>query len=70
MPEFKKVKFSIILDSPEDTEIFIQGLVLAKQNNNSHYWEEILEVCNNAMTDYREAVLNEQLEARREAGMP
>ena len=61
---FKPRTFKITIETPEEGEEFLRGLVLASQNNNSPYFQDLLDAVNTVLQPYREAKLKEELAAR------
>ena len=61
---FKPRTFKIVIETPEEGEEFLRGLVLASQNNNSPYFQDLLDAVNTVLQPYREAKLKEELAAR------
>jgi hypothetical protein len=59
MAKFKARKISIILDDPDDCQEFMNGLILAKQNNNSAYFPQLIEGVNAVMEPYLAQVREE-----------
>jgi len=59
MATFKARKLSIILDDPEEAQIFLNGLILAKQNNSSSYFPQLIEGVNAVMEPYYKQVQSE-----------
>jgi hypothetical protein len=64
MATLKKRKISIILDDPDEIENFFRGLIIARQNNSSPYFTELIDGVNAVMEPYRMEVIAEQQEAR------
>ena len=60
MPTFKARTFKITIDDPEEAQLFINGLVLAKQNNSSPYFPQLLEAMNVVMEPYWQALMKEK----------
>jgi len=56
MATFKARKISIILDDPDEIQVFLNGLILAKQNNNSGYFPQLIEGVNAVMEPYHKAL--------------
>jgi hypothetical protein len=52
MAKFKARKISITLDDPEECQVFLNGLILAKQNNNSGYFPQLIESVNAVLDPY------------------
>jgi hypothetical protein len=61
---FKPKKVAIILDDPEGAEEFIRGLIIARQNNNSEYFVDLIDMVNEVMQPWRSAKLASELRAR------
>jgi len=59
MAKFKARKISIIIDDPDEAQVFINGLILAKQNNNSGYFPQLIDGVNACLEPYRQAVADE-----------
>ena len=59
MAKFKARKISIILDDPDECQVFMNGLILAKQNNNSLYFPQLIDGVNAVMEPYLAAVQDE-----------
>ena len=59
MAKFKARKISIILDDPDEAQIVLNGLILAKQNNNSLYFPQLINGVNAVMEPYYEALRDE-----------
>ena len=66
----KAVKVSIILDDPDEAEHFLRGLIVARSNNSSELFVELIDGVNGALVQHREEALLEQIEKRKAAGMP
>jgi len=60
MPTFKPRTFKITIDDPEEAQLFINGLVLAKQNNSSPYFPQLIEAMNVVMEPYWRALADEK----------
>ena len=60
MPEFKGGTLKIKLDDPEEADIFLAGLILARQNNNSEYFPMLIDGVNALMQPYRKELIEEQ----------
>jgi uncharacterized Zn finger protein (UPF0148 family) len=58
--DFKKAKISIIIDDPETAEHFLQGLIIARSNNSSQYFEELIDGVNAVLQPYRLKRIQEQ----------
>jgi hypothetical protein len=62
--KFRPAKFSVTIDDPEEGEVFLRGLVLASQNNNSEYFADLIDAVNAILQPWREARLQGQLAER------
>jgi hypothetical protein len=60
MAEFKGGTLKIKLDDAEETQEFLAGLILARQNNNSEYFPQLIDGCNALLQPYRQAEIEEQ----------
>jgi hypothetical protein len=69
MAVFKPKKFSIIIDDPDEAENFLRGLIIARSNNSSPLFVEIIDAVNDILLKHRQATLEEAMEARKAAGM-
>jgi len=67
--QFKPRKFSITIDDPDEAENFLRGLIVAKSNNSSPLFEDLINAVNGIMEDYRAGVMKETMAAREAAGM-
>jgi hypothetical protein len=54
--EFKARKISITIDDPDDAQEFLNGLILAKQNNNSAYFPQLIAGVNAVLEPYHKAL--------------
>lgn len=61
---FKAKKFRITIDEPEKAEEFLRGLILARQNNNSEYFVDLIDAVNSILEPWRAHKLHEELRAR------
>jgi len=62
--KFKPKRFSIEIDEPEAAEEFLRGLILARQNNNSEYFPDLIDCVNEILQPWRAAKLQETMRAR------
>lgn len=69
--EFKPRKIFITIDNPEEAENFLRGLIVARSNNSSEYFVQLIDGVNMIMEPYRMAVIKEGQESvpRRKAGV-
>lgn len=67
--KFRPKKFAITIDDAEDAEEFLRGLIVARSNNSSEYFVEMIEAVNSILEPYRAARLKEELADRASAGM-
>jgi len=59
-PTFSKKKLSFIIETPEEGEIFLRGLIIAQSNNSSPLFPQLVEGVNSVLEEYRGAkVLHE-----------
>jgi len=56
--------FRITIEDPEEGEEFLRGLILARQNNNSVYFVDLIDTVNEVLAPWRAAVLAKELRAR------
>jgi hypothetical protein len=68
--EFAPRKFSITIDNPEEAENFLRGLIVARSNNSSEYFVQMIDAVNKIMEDYRGKKMQADMAARKAAGMP
>jgi hypothetical protein len=61
---FRPRTFKITLDDPDNAEIFLRGLILARQNNNSEYFVDLIDAVNAILEPWRAAKLHEETRAR------
>lgn len=62
-------RLSFTVDSPEEAEHFLRGLIVARSNNSSPVFPKLIDGVNSILEKYRAKELAEQMEARRRAGM-
>lgn len=67
--QFKRKVFRITIDDPEEAENFLRGLIVARTNNSSPYFMELIEAVNAVMEPWRRAKMEEEMQARAAAGM-
>jgi hypothetical protein len=68
--KYKRASIRIRIDNPELGEEFLRGLILARQNNNSPLFIELIDGINSVLEPYRAAKLAQEMSARSSAGMP
>lgn len=66
---FKPKKFSITVDDPEEAEEFLKGLIVARSNNSSDYFVDLIDAVNAILEPWRAERLAIDMEARTAAGM-
>lgn len=64
---FKPKKISIIIETAEEGEQFIRGLIIAQSNNSSPLFPTLIEATNGLLQEYRSATIIAQVEARDKA---
>jgi hypothetical protein len=67
--EFKAKKFSLIIDDPEEAENFLRGLIVARSNNSSEYFVDLIDAVNGILQPWRAKQLAEEMHDRAAAGM-
>ena len=67
---FKPATLKVRIESREDAEQFLLGLIVAKTNNSSPIFQDLVDGVNALLEPLRAEQLEEQMAARREAGMP
>lgn len=68
--KFKGFRIGVEIRDPEEAENFLRGLIIAKSNNSSPFFQQLIDGINTGLESHRAAVLEEQMRARAEAGMP
>lgn len=61
---WKPKTFKITIEDPNEAEIFLRGLILARQNNNSEYFVDLIDAVNSVLEPYRAAKQREEVAAR------
>jgi nitrate reductase alpha subunit len=61
--QFKARKMFITIDDPEEAENFLRGLIVARSNNSSDYFVQLIEGVNLIMEPYRRALIEEGVDA-------
>lgn len=67
---YRPARVSIRIEDPEAGEEFLRGLILARQNNNSPLFPELIDGINELLQPWRAARLADTMSSRRAAGMP
>ena len=62
--KFRPARIGIRIEDPEEGEVFLRGCIIARQNNNSPLWEDLIDGVNQLLEPYREAKLLAEVEAR------
>lgn len=63
---FRPKTFRITVEDPDDGEEFLRGLILARQNNNSEYFPDLIDAVNSVLEPWRAARLDEEMAKRGE----
>lgn len=61
---FKPRTFKIEVETPEEGEEFLRGLILARQNNNSEFFVDLIDAVNAILEPWRAHRLAQQMAAR------
>jgi hypothetical protein len=67
---FKPVTLKITIDSREEADQFLLGLITAKSNNSSPLFQDLIDGVNSVLQPLRAEDLSQQMSARKAAGMP
>ncbi len=67
---FKPATLKVRVESREDADQFLLGLIVAKTNNSSHIFQDLIDGVNALLEPSRAEELEEQMQSRRAAGMP
>lgn len=67
--KYRVASVKIRIETPEAGEEFLRGLILARQNNNSQLFVELIEGINSLLEPWRAARLKDEMAARTRAGM-
>jgi len=62
--KFRPASIKVRIEVPDEGEEFLRGLIIARQNNNSPLFEDLIDGVNSLLEPYREAKLLADLEAR------
>jgi hypothetical protein len=54
-PKFTKKKLSFLIETPEEGELFLRGLMIAQANNSSPIFPQLIEGVNSVLEEYRAA---------------
>jgi hypothetical protein len=66
---FKAKKFSITIDDPDAADEFLRGLIVARSNNSSPYFVDLIDAVNSILEPYRAQKLQREMSERAAAGM-
>jgi len=61
---FKRAKVSIRIETPEQGEEFLRGLIIARSNNSSPLFPELIDGINGLLEPYRSAKLRQEMATR------
>lgn len=67
--KYRVASVKIRIETPEVGEEFLRGLILARQNNNSPIFVELIDGINSLLEPWRAARLKDEMDARTRAGM-
>lgn len=67
---FKPASLRIRIETPEEGELFLRGLIVAQSNNSSELFPQLIEGVNAVLQPWRAERLEQDMEARKAAGMP
>ena len=67
MATFKARRMSITIDDPDTAQQFLNGLILAKQNNSSEYFPQLIDGVNAILEPYHKQLSEEH---ERGVGIP
>ncbi len=62
--KWKPRTFKITIEDPDEAEDFLRGLILAKQNNNSQFFPDLIDAVNAILEPWRKAQLLDQVQKR------
>jgi len=62
--KFRPASIKIRIEDPEEGEVFLRGCIIARQNNNSPLFVDLIDGVNSLLEPYREAKLLADLEGR------
>jgi len=63
-PTFKAKKLSFVLETPEEGEQFLRGLMIAAANNSSPLFPQLIEGVNGVLEGYRAAKILREISER------
>lgn len=66
---FRPASVKIRIATPEQGEEFLRGLIVARANNSSSLFVDLIDSINGLLEDYRAARLREEMSVRAAAGM-
>lgn len=69
MAGFKPATLKVTIESQEEAENFLLGLIVAKQNNSCELFPELIDGVNSVLEGAKKQQLEEAMEARRAAGI-
>jgi hypothetical protein len=69
MVGFRPKTFKITIDDPEEGEEFLRGLIVARSNNSSEFFVDLIDAVNSILEPWRTQRLATEMDARAEAGM-
>jgi hypothetical protein len=53
MATFKPRRFYITIETPEEGDHFLRGLIIARQNNSSEYFTDLIDAVNEILEPWR-----------------
>jgi ribosomal protein L37AE/L43A len=62
--KFRPFAVRIRVETPEEGEILLQGCIIARSNNNSPHFQQIIDGINTQLEPWRAVKLQQELEAR------
>lgn len=61
---FKPRTFKITVDDPEEGENFLRGLIVARSNNSSEYFVDLIDAVNTVLEPWRASKLRDEMAKR------
>lgn len=61
---FKSKTFKITIDDPEEGEEFLRGLIVARTNNSSEFFVDLIDAVNSILEPWRASKLREEMNKR------